>query len=136
VLLGDGECHEGSVWESAMFAGHHGLANLTVIVDCNQFSASERIEDYLSVEPLVDKWRAFGWDAEAVDGHDVGALLDAYGRARESERRAPLAILASFLSIPIASGITVKPTGANCRINISTLESRSRTRSASRRGWR
>jgi transketolase len=94
VLLGDGECHEGSVWESAMFAGHHGLANLTAIIDCNQFSASERIEDYLSVEPLVDKWLAFGWDAEVVDGHDVTALLDAYGRAREPHRRAPLAILA------------------------------------------
>ena len=94
VLLGDGECHEGSVWESAMFAGHHRLANLAAIVDCNQFSASDRLDDYLPVEPLAKKWLAFGWDALELDGHDIPALLNAYGRAKDPNRERPLAILA------------------------------------------
>lgn len=93
VLLGDGECQEGSVWESALFAGHHQLANLVAIVDCNRLSASERIESYLGLEPFADKWRSFGFDTLVIDGHSLPALLNAYSEAA-AQRSRPLAILA------------------------------------------
>jgi transketolase len=94
VLLGDGECHEGSVWESALFAGHHRLTRLTAIVDSNKLSASDRIEDYLAVEPFREKWLAFGWDVLTVDGHNMAELLAAYGQAVDQHRDRPLAIIA------------------------------------------
>jgi transketolase len=94
VLLGDGECHEGSVWESALFAGHHRLSSLTTIVDSNQLSASDRLDDYLAVEPLREKWLAFGWDVLTVDGHSIPALLAAFHDARDRNRERPLAIIA------------------------------------------
>jgi transketolase len=61
ALLGDGECHEGSVWEAALFAGHHGLNNLTAIVDRNQQCVTDFTEDCVRLDPFADKWRAFGW---------------------------------------------------------------------------
>ena len=76
VLTGDGELQEGSVWEAAMFAGHRRLANLTVIVDRNRLQQGAPTEETNALEPLADKWRAFGWDVVEVDGHDVAALLD------------------------------------------------------------
>ncbi len=94
VLLGDGECHEGSIWESAMFAGHHRLTGLTAIVDGNELSASERLSDFLAVEPLREKWQAFGWEAITLDGHSIAQLLAAFRRAKDPSRERPLAILA------------------------------------------
>ena len=73
-LLSDGECNEGSVWEAAMFAAHHGLGNLTVVVDANGLQGFGRTEDVLNLEPLEEKWRAFGFDTDTVDGHDFAAL--------------------------------------------------------------
>jgi transketolase len=77
VLTGDGELQEGSMWEAAMFAGHRGLGNLTVIVDRNRLQQGAGTEETNGLEPLADKWRAFGWDVTEVDGHDVAALLAA-----------------------------------------------------------
>jgi len=95
VLLGDGECHEGSVWESALFASHHRLSGLTAVIDNNELSACDRLDNYLSIEPLRQKWLAFGWDVLTVDGHDIPALLAAYRRAREEDGSVrPLAIIA------------------------------------------
>jgi len=94
VLLGDGECHEGSVWESALFAGHHRLSHLTAIIDYNELSASDHLENYLSVEPLREKWGSFGWEVLALDGHSIPALLAAYRRAADGARKRPLAIIA------------------------------------------
>jgi len=94
VLLGDGECHEGSVWESALFAGHHQLSRLTAIVDSNELSASDRLADYLAVEPFRDKWNSFGWDVTTVDGHSIPALLAAFSQATDKARKRPLAIIA------------------------------------------
>ncbi|MBV9747610.1 MAG: transketolase, partial [Acetobacteraceae bacterium] len=74
----DGELQEGSNWEAAMTAAHHGLANLTAIVDRNGLQQGARTEDTSRLEPLADKWRAFGWDVREVDGHDHAALLDAF----------------------------------------------------------
>ncbi len=83
VLTGDGELQEGSMWEAAMFAGHRGLGNLTVIVDRNRLQQGAGTEDTNSLEPLADKWRAFGWDVVELDGHDHAALLAAFDAAAE-----------------------------------------------------
>jgi transketolase len=77
VLTGDGELQEGSCWEAAMTAGHRKLANLTVIVDRNRLQQGAPTEDTVALEPLADKWRAFGFDVVEVDGHDPAGLLTA-----------------------------------------------------------
>jgi transketolase len=77
VLLGDGECQEGQIWESAMSAAHHKADKLTAIVDYNKYQESGPVSRELALEPFADKWRAFGWRATEVDGHDIGALIDA-----------------------------------------------------------
>jgi transketolase len=74
ALLSDGENNEGSVWESAMFAAGQRLERLCVIVDYNKWQATARSNETLMLAPLVEKWRAFGWDAIETDGHDVGKL--------------------------------------------------------------
>jgi transketolase len=79
VLTGDGELQEGSMWEAAMAAGHHGLDNLTVIVDRNGLQQGDRTETTNRLEPLADKWRAFGWAVREGDGHDHAALLEILG---------------------------------------------------------
>lgn len=74
AVLSDAECDEGAVWEAAMFAGHHRLANLIAIVDANGQQALGYTRDVLGLEPLADRWRSFGWDTHEVDGHDGEAL--------------------------------------------------------------
>ena len=93
ALTGDGELQEGSMWEAAMFAGHRGLGNLTVIVDRNRLQQGAGTEDTNGLEPLADKWRAFGWDVAGVDGHDHAALLETFDRAAQP-RSKPLVVIA------------------------------------------
>jgi len=76
ILLGDGECQEGQIWEAAMYAAHVKADRLTTIVDYNKYQESGPISRELALEPFADKWRAFGWHAEEVDGHDIGALIE------------------------------------------------------------
>jgi transketolase len=76
-LVSDGECNSGSLWEAALFAGHHRLDNLTVIVDANGLQGFGRTKDVLDLEPLVDKWRAFRFRCEESDGHDFSRLHEA-----------------------------------------------------------
>ncbi len=94
VLHGDGECHEGSVWEAAMFASYHRLNNLVLIVDHNGLSATDFISEYLNLDPIEDKWRAFGWDVVTVDGHSIPELLAVLGKARHRKSSKPLAVIA------------------------------------------
>jgi transketolase len=77
VMLGDGELHEGSNWEAALAGSHYRLANLTAIVDHNKISQSGRVEEIIGIDPLADKWRAFGWEVRELDGHDMGQVIDA-----------------------------------------------------------
>jgi transketolase len=77
VVMSDGECQEGSVWEAALMAPCQQLHGLTVIVDHNKWQATGRTNEFVSLEPLVDKWRAFGWSGSEVDGHDLQALQEA-----------------------------------------------------------
>ena len=81
VLLGDGECDEGQVWEAAMSASHYALDNLVAIVDRNGIQNDRRTDEVMQLEPLADKWRAFGWDTVEIDGHDFGQVLPALERA-------------------------------------------------------
>jgi len=76
VIMSDGECNEGSVWEAAMFAGGNGLDNLMVFVDYNKWQATARSNETLALSPLREKWEAFGWDAHQVNGHDPDALAE------------------------------------------------------------
>lgn len=76
-LMGDGETCEGSIWEAAMYAGGKGLGNLIGIVDRNrQFMTRYSDKDFIKLEPYADKWRAFGWNALEIDGHDMNAIVD------------------------------------------------------------
>lgn len=74
VVLGDGECQEGSVWEAAMTAAHYKLDNVIAIVDRNGVQEDGPTEQIMALEPFADKWRAFNWEVREVDGHDVAAL--------------------------------------------------------------
>lgn len=76
VLLGDGECQEGQVWEAAMAAGHHRPGNLVAIVDYNKYQLDGAVADILDLEPLAEKWRAMKWHVREIDGHDLGAVLE------------------------------------------------------------
>jgi transketolase len=77
VLLSDAECNEGSMWEAVMFAAHHRLGNLIAIVDLNGQQALGYTDEVLSLSPLAERWRAFGWDVHEVDGHDTAAIARA-----------------------------------------------------------
>ncbi len=77
VVLGDGECQEGSVWEGALSAPTLELDNLTVIVDHNKLQAMDGLESIVHMKPFADKWKAFGWDVEEIDGHNYEQIRDA-----------------------------------------------------------
>ena len=77
AVLSDGECNEGSVWESAMLAAALSVTNLCVIIDFNKWQATGRSKEVMALDPLAEKWRAFGWDAVEVDGHNMAALVHA-----------------------------------------------------------
>jgi transketolase len=89
-LLSDGECNEGSIWEAALFAGHHRFSQLTVIVDFNGLQGFGRTQDVLGLEPFADKWRAFGFAVQSIDGHDFSQMKKAMGSADDK----PLCVIA------------------------------------------
>jgi transketolase len=93
VVTGDGEQQEGSNWEAGMTAGHRRLANLTLIIDRNRLQQGATVEETNTLEPLADKWRAFGWEVVEVDGHDVDQLYRVLG-APIGDRQKPLCVIA------------------------------------------
>lgn len=94
VLLGDGECYEGSVWEAALFAAHHELNKLVAIVDYNGLSATNRTKNIVRQEPIEDKWKAFGWDTISINGHSFEEIFYALRNIHHSKRNKPLAVIA------------------------------------------
>jgi len=80
VVLSDGECNEGSVWEAMMYAAHRKLDNLVAIIDFNKMQAMGRSPEVNAIEPLSEKWKAFGWAVEEVDGHNIENIITALGR--------------------------------------------------------
>lgn len=85
ALLGDGELQEGMVWEAAMAAGHYKLDNLCAIVDWNGLQIDGENEKVMTVAPIADKFKAFGWNAVEIDGHDFNQIFDALDQARQTK---------------------------------------------------
>ncbi len=93
VMIGDGESQEGQIWEAAMFAGHHKLANLSAILDYNKQQLDDFTAKILDVEPMLGKWTSFGWNAVEVDGHDFDQVIPALQQARSASDK-PTVIIA------------------------------------------
>jgi len=93
ALLSDGECNEGSVWESAMLAAAQKVERLAVVIDFNKWQATGRSEEVMALAPLTDKWRAFGWSTYEIDGHDLKALVEVLSRVPDGSGK-PVAIVA------------------------------------------
>jgi transketolase len=94
VILGDGECQEGQVWEAAMAASHLRLDNLVAIVDYNNLQVNGPVETLMNIEPLAAKWSAFGWRTQRVDGHDTPAIVAALTGARAAREGRPQVVVA------------------------------------------
>jgi len=98
AVLGDGELQEGQVWEAAMTAAHYKLGKVTVVVDNNGLQIDGFVKDVKGVEPIKDKWAAFGWDTYAIDGHDLSALVRMLTQVRgKSVTDRPTAIIAKTI---------------------------------------
>jgi transketolase len=93
AILSDGECNEGSVWEAAMLAAAQKVDNLYVMVDFNKWQATGRSQEVMALDPLVEKWRAFGWRAQEVDGHNIKEIISALESKPAGDNR-PTAIIA------------------------------------------
>ena len=97
VLMGDGETNEGSVWEAAAAASKFKLQNLVGIIDANRLSVDGDLEHVMPMEPMVDKWRAFGWDVARVDGHSLHSLLEVLAPQRNVGGSTPRMIVADTI---------------------------------------
>lgn len=116
VVLSDGECNEGTIWEAAMMAAAQKVATLTVVVDYNKWQATGRSQEILALDPLSAKWQAFGWDAVDVDGHNLAALTEAVQRPRDGR---PLAIVAHTIK---GKGVSFMEDDNNWHYRIPTPE--------------
>ncbi len=94
-MMGDGEMQEGQVWEAALFAAQNRMKNLIAIIDRNGFQLDGRVDDVMAIEPLDEKWRAFGWEVHSVDGHDIAAVTALLRRLRADETREKPALVIS-----------------------------------------
>ncbi len=117
VLLSDGECNEGSVWEGAMFAAANKLDNVCVVVDFNKWQATGRSEEVMQLQPLREKWEKFGWDAYEIDGHNLQELLDALEKFPSNGK--PVAIIANTVK---GKGISFMEDDNNWHYRIPTEE--------------
>ncbi len=97
VLMGDAECTEGSVWETALFASKHRLDNLVAIVDRNHIGSIDFTEKFTSLEPFCEKWKSFGWETAVCNGHDCKQLHGAFQYARSREASRPFIIIAETI---------------------------------------
>ncbi len=107
VLVGDGELREGAVWEAVMFAGHHKLENLIMIVDNNKIGMLDYCKNVINLDPLEDKFKVFGWYAECVNGHDVQNTCKALGSLKQMKDGRPKVLIAE----------TIKGKGVSCLEN-------------------
>ena len=96
VILGDGECDEGSVWEAALMANHYKLNNLVAIIDHNKMQSLDFCENTISLAPFAEKWKAFGWNVLDIDGHNHEDLREAFKNATLSEEK-PTVIIANTI---------------------------------------
>ena len=96
VVLGDGEIQEGQIWEAAMSAAHYKLDNITAFVDRNGLQIDGHTEEVMGVEPLIDKWKGFGWHVITIDGHNIGQILTAVEEAKQIKGK-PTMIIAKTI---------------------------------------
>lgn len=96
ALLSDGECDEGSNWEAILFAAHHKLNNLTVIIDRNRLQSIYSTEDTLALEPFGEKWKSFGWDVIDINGHDHNELFQSCSNDKNLKTK-PLCVIANTI---------------------------------------
>jgi transketolase len=96
VVIGDGECDEGQIWEAAMFAAHRKLDNVVAILDCNRLQAMGATADRLDTSPLASRWAAFGWHVLEIDGHDMRQIVDALECAR-AHTGSPVLVVAATI---------------------------------------
>jgi transketolase len=118
VLMSDGECNEGSVWEAAMFAPALCIRNLTAIVDFNKWQATGRSREIMALDPLKDKWEAFGWSAYELDGHNLPALVETL-KALPDDSGKPSVIIAHTVK---GKGISFMEDDNNWHYRIPTAE--------------
>jgi transketolase len=114
-ILGDGESQEGQIWEAAMFAAQHKLDNLVAITDYNKLQIDAFLDDIVTLEPLVDKWRAFGWEVFETDGHDWDGIFEALTKAGEVKGK-PAMVIAHTLKGRGCKAIENKPEGHNIKV--------------------
>ena len=124
-ICGDGEMAEGQVWEAAMLASHFKLDNVLCFVDRNKLQIDGTTESIMSLEPLADKWKAFGWNVLEIDGHNMRQILDAANRAKESKGR-PTVVIAH----------TIKGKGVSFMENNLAFHGKSPTADETRRALR
>jgi transketolase len=118
VVMSDGECEEGSVWEAAMFAPIHGLDNLITVIDYNKWQATGRSNEIMALESLAQKWEAFGWRTYQVDGNDLKALVDLFQLLPDGSGK-PSAIIANTIK---GKGVSFMEDDNNWHYRIPTLE--------------
>ena len=118
VVLGDGECNEGTIWEAALLAAAQKVANLCVVIDFNKWQATDRSEEVMALNPLADKWRAFGWNAIEIDGNNLESLLTAFDKAQH-ELQKPTAIIAHTVK---GKGVSFMHNDNNWHNRIPTAE--------------
>src|SRR3989338_11064620 len=83
VILSDGETNEGQIWEAASFAAHHKMDRLIAILDYNKFQLDDSVKSIIDMEPVVDKWKAFGWHVFEIDGHNMALVIDTLEKAKQ-----------------------------------------------------
>jgi transketolase len=118
AILGDGECNEGSIWECAMLAAAQRVDNICAIVDFNKWQATGRSQEIMALDPLIDKWHAFGWQACEVNGHDMGEILSALAKFPAVSKK-PTAIIAHTIK---GRGVSFMEDDNNWHYRIPTAE--------------
>lgn len=118
VLISDGECNEGSVWEAAMFASGQNLNKITVIIDFNKWQATARSCEVLGIEPLIEKWQSFGFKTFEIDGHNMKQIVETFCEINKGSEK-PCAIIAHTVK---GKGVSFMEDDNNWHYRIPTLE--------------
>ncbi len=118
VLMSDGECNEGSVWEAALLAPAQKIDNLAIVIDYNKWQATARSNETMALAPLREKWQAFGWSATEIDGHDMSALCDVLSRVPDGSGK-PIAVIANTVK---GRGVSFMEDDNNWHYRIPTEE--------------
>ena len=117
TVISDGECNEGSIWEAAMFASAKRIDNIVVVIDYNKWQATGRSKEILTLEPLRDKWEAFGWEVIEIDGHEFLDILNAFQEGKESKK--PTVVIANTVK---GKGVSFMEDDNNWHYRIPTLD--------------